>query len=144
MVVEIEYVVWVGFVVWWMVQQQGYLVISYGLFGQVVVDDQGVFIVIVEVFVYGVIGVWCQVLQGGGFGSVGGDYDGVGQGIVFFQFVYDVGDSGLFLVDGYVDVFNIVVFLVDDGVDCEGGFVDLVVVDDQFVLVMVYWDYGVD
>ena len=141
---EIEHVARVGFAARRTAQQQGDLAISHGLLGQVVVDDQGVFTAITEVFAHGATGVRRQVLQGGGLGSAGGDHDGVGQGAVLFQLAYDVGDSGLLLADGHVDALNAAVFLVDDGVDREGGLADLAVADDQLALATAYRDHGVD
>lgn len=51
-----------------------YLTVGYGLFGQIVVDNKGVFAIITEKFTHGTTRVRSQVLQGSSIGS-GGRHD---------------------------------------------------------------------
>lgn len=118
--------------------------VSNSLFRQVIVNDQCIFVVVMEVFVYCVIGIWCQILQCSGFGCGCYYNNGVSQCVVFFQFMYYVRDGGCFLVDSDIDIFDVGVVLVDDGVDSQCGFIGLMVIDDQFMLIMIDWDYGVN
>lgn len=128
--VEVENVVWECFMFWWMMEQQGDLMVSNSLFRQVIVNDQCIFIVVMEVFVYCVIGIWCQVLQCSGFRCSCYYNDGVSQCVVFFQFMYYVRNGGCFLVDSDIDIFDIGIVLVDDGIDSQCGFICLMVIDD--------------
>src|SRR5690606_19985977 len=127
--VEIEHVARVSFAARRTAQQQGDLAIGHSLLGQVVIDDQGVFTAITEVFAHGATRVGCEELQSSGFGSRSSDHDGVGQRAVFFQLAYHVGNGRLLLTNGNVDTLNAAVLLVDDGVDGQSGLTDLTVTD---------------
>src|SRR5690606_29210784 len=85
-----------------------------------------------------------QELQGSGFRSRGGNHDGVGQGAGFFQLAHHVGDGRLLLTDSHVDAADAAVFLVDDGVDCQGSLTDLTVTDDQLALATADRNHGVN
>src|SRR5690606_9823331 len=62
----------------------------------------------------------------------------------FFQLAHHVGDGRLLLTDSHVDAADAAVFLVDDGVDCQGSLTDLTVTDDQLALATAYRDHGID
>ena len=141
---QIENVTRVGFTSWRTAQQQGDLAISYGLLGQVIIDDQRVFTAVTEVLTHGATGIRSQVLQSSRFGGRGNHHDGVGQGAVLFQLAHHVGDGGGLLANRNVDTLNAGIFLVDDGVDRDGGLTNLTVTDDQLTLATTDRDHGID
>ena len=57
------------------------------------------------------------ILVPGGFGSRGGNDDGVFHGAAFFELANDVGDRGGLLADGNVHAGKVLALLVDDRVD---------------------------
>src|SRR5690606_20312657 len=59
--VQIENVAGIGFAAWRAAQQQRYLTVGPGLLGQIVVNDQGVFAAIAEVFAHGAAGIGRQI-----------------------------------------------------------------------------------
>lgn len=100
------------------------------LFGQVIIDDQGVFAVVSEVLSHGAARVWSQVLQGGSVGGSGRDHNGVLHGIGISQPLHQLSNSGPLLSDGNVDAVELLLListiikplLVDDCVDGNGSF----------------------
>lgn len=81
---EIKDITGVSFSSWGSSKKKRHLSISNGLFGQIVVDDQGVFAVVSEVLSNGAGRIRGQELKRGGFRSGSGDNDGVFHGVVFF------------------------------------------------------------
>lgn len=79
------------------------LTIGHSLFGQVIIDDQGVLSIITEVFTHGASRVWGQVLQWSSIGSSGRYDDGVSNGATVCQSLQDLCNSGSLLTDGNVD-----------------------------------------
>merc|ERR1711970_53968 len=150
--VQVEDITWVGFSSWWSSEKEGHLSVGDGLFGQIVVHDQSVSSVISEPFSHGASRVWSQVLKWGGVGGGGDNNNTVFQAISFFQNVDQLTDSRLFLADGDVDAvqffgfitFVVESFLVQDGVQSDGGFSGLSITDDQFSLASTDWDQRVD
>lgn len=106
------------------------LVPSSHLFGEIIIDDQGVFAVVSEVLAHGAAGVWSQVLQGSGVRRGSRHHDGVFHGISVCQPLHQLGHGGSLLTDGHVDAVQLLflfsafieALLVDDGVNGNGGF----------------------
>src|SRR5690606_28854126 len=111
-----------GFAAWRTAQQQRDLAIGPGLLGQIVVNDQGVFAAVAEVFAHGAARVSRQILHGGRIGRRGSHDNGVFQRAVLFELADDVADGGGFLPDGDVHAGNVLALLADDGVDGDGRF----------------------
>src|SRR5690606_17160067 len=141
--VQVEHVAGVGFAAWRTAQQQGHLAVGPGLLGQVVVNDQGVFAAITEVFAHRAARVRSQVLHGGRFRSGGGHDDGVFHGAVLFELAHHVVDRGSLLTHGNVDTFHAIALLGDDGVHGHGGLAGLAVADDQLALAAADRHHGV-
>ena len=141
--VQVEHVARVGFTAWWTTQQQGYLTVGPSLLGQVVINDQGVFATITEVFTHGATGVRSQILHGGGLGSRGGHNNRVLQSTVLFQLAHHVADRGGFLAHGNVNTFNAIALLSNDGVHSHGSLAGLTVTNDQLALTTANWHHGV-
>lgn len=59
---QVEHITWVGFSAGRSPQQQRHLSVGYGLFGQVIIDDQGMSTRVTEVFTNGTPTVGCQEL----------------------------------------------------------------------------------
>ena len=83
--VQIEHVARVGFAAWWATQQQRNLAIGHGLFGQVVIHDQGVFAAVAEILTHRAARVGRHVLHGGGFRCRGSHDNGVFHRAGLFQ-----------------------------------------------------------
>ena len=141
---QVEDVARIGFTSRRTTQQQGDLAISPGLLGQVVVDDEGVFTAVAEVFAHRGAGVRSDVLHGGRFGSRGGHDDRVGHGAGFFELANDVRNRRGLLADGDVNADEVLALLVDDRVDGHGGLTRLTVTNDQFALAASDRHHGVD
>src|SRR5690606_20907132 len=142
--VQVEDVARVGFAARRTAQQQRHLAVGPGLLGEVVVNDQGVFAAVAEVFAHGAAGVGGQVLHGGRVGGRGSHYDGVFHGAVLFELAHHVVDGRRLLADGDVHAGDALALLADDGVDGHGGLAGLAVADDQLALATADGDHGVD
>ena len=125
-------------------QQQGDLAIGHSLLGQIIIDDQGVFTAVTEVFTHGRAGVGCQELHRCRIGGAGGNHDGVIHSTMLFQLAHNRGNGRLLLANCHVDTLDARIFLVDDRVDGDGGLTDLAVTDDQLTLATTDWYHGVN
>ena len=141
---QVEHVARIGFATGRAAQQQGDFAVRPSLFGEIVVDDEGVFAVIAEVLAHGAAGIGRNVQHRCRVGGAGGHHDGVLHGAVFFERADDVGDGGHLLADGYVDALDARAFLIDDGVHGDGGFADLPVADDELALAAADRHHRVD
>lgn len=100
------------------------------LFGQIVIDDQGMFAIVSKVLSHGAARVWSQVLQGGSIRGSGRDHNGVLHGIGISQPLHQLGHSGPLLSNGNIDAVQLLLlissiietFLVDDCVNGNGSF----------------------
>ena len=150
--VQVEYVARIGFAARRAAQQQRHLAIGDGLLGKIVVEDDRVHAVVAEVFAHGATGVGRQELQRRRLGRGRGDDDRVLHRVVVFQRLDQLRDGRALLPDGDVDAiklgFFVVAFvdrfLVEDGVDDDGGLAGLAVADDQFALAASDRDQAVD
>ena len=146
--VQVEDVARIGLTSGGSAQNQRHLTIGNGLFGQVVIDHQGVAAGVAEVLADGGARKRGVILQGGRVGSRGGHHDGVVHGSVLAQGVHDARHGGAFLSDSHVDAIYrvaclVVAALVDDGVDGNSGLARLAVADDQLTLTASDGDHGV-
>ena len=66
------------------------------------------------------------------------------HGAGFGQRLHDLRDGRALLADGAVDADQIVLGVVDDGVEQDGGLAGLAVADDQLALAAADGDHGVD
>ena len=128
----------------WPPQEQGDLTVGRRLFGEVVVDDQGVLPRIPVVLADGAPCVGGDVLLGGGVAGSGRDHGRVIHGPVPSQDVHHLGDRRPLLPDGHVDAEDAGVLLVEDRVDADGGLPDLAVADDELPLPPADRGHGVD
>ncbi len=147
--VEIEDVAGVGFTTGWAAKQEGHLAVADGVFGKVIINEESVASAIAEEFAHGDARVGGEELLGGGFGSGSNDDGGIIHRAIFFEDGFDAGDGGLFLTDSDVNTKDGLIgfvgaFLVDDGVDGDGGFAGLTVTDDQLALSASDGDHTVD
>ena len=83
-----------------------------------------------------------------GIGSRCGHNNRVGHSAFFLQNLSDSGNCRRFLSDGNIDAehrFAAVVkfFLIDDGIDGNGGFTRLTVTDNQLALTSTNWNHGI-
>ena len=141
---QIENVTGISFTAWWTTQQQGYLTVCPCLFGQVIINDQGIFATIAEIFTHGATGIRSQVLHGGRIRSSGSHNDCVFQCAVLFELANNVIDSGCFLTNSHINASNVFAFLVDDGINSNSGFTSLTVTNNQLTLTTTNGYHGVN
>jgi hypothetical protein len=139
---EVEDITGVGLTSWGSSEEQRHLSVGDGLLREIVVHDEGVLGVVTEPLAHGATRVWREVLEWGSVSSGGDDDDGVFHGIGLLEDVTELADGGLLLADGDVDAVEFLgiivvveeLFLVEDGVECDGGLTGLPVTDDQLTL----------
>ncbi len=94
-------------------------------------------------------GKWCKVLKGSRIGS-GSCYDnGIRHSTLLTQCLHERSYGRTLLTDGYIDTIDritllIVLLLVDDGVDSDGGLTGLTVTDDELTLATADRDHSID
>lgn len=79
---EIENITGVCFSTRWSSKQKGHLSVSNGLFGEIIIDDEGMHAVISEEFTNGASRIWGQELKWCGIGGGSCNNGGVGHGSV--------------------------------------------------------------
>ena len=142
--VAVEDVAGIGLTTGRTTEQQRHLAVSGSLLGQVVVDHQGGLALVHEVLGDGSAGVWSKVLKSCGLRCVGGHDHGVIEGTALAQHLHNVGHRSCLLTDGHVDADHVLILLVQDRVDRDGGLTGLAVTDDQFALATADGDHRVD
>ena len=141
---QIEHITRVGFAARRTTQQQRNLAIGPSLLGQIVVNDQGIFTDVTEVFAHRATGVRGDELHSCRIRSGGGNDDGVFQRAVLFQRAYHVGDRRSLLANSHVDTGHALTLLVQDSVHCDSGLTRLTVTNDQLTLTTADRHHGVD
>ncbi len=144
---EVEDVAGIGLATGRSPQEQAYLPVGPGVFGEVIVDDEHVLPLFHELLAHGAAGVRGDVLQSGRIGGGGHDHNRVIHGPILLQGRHHAGHVGLFLPDGHVDTDQVLVLLIDDGVNGQRRFACLSVADDQLPLPTADGDhrvYGLD
>merc|ERR1711943_152759 len=125
-------------------QQERHLAVSSSLLGKIVVDHQGGLALVHEVLGDGGAGVGSQVLQCSGLGGVGRHDHGVIEGATLTQHFNDVGHGSSLLTHGDVNADHVLIRLVQDRVDRDGGLAGLAVTNDQLALATADGDHRVD
>src|SRR5579863_6856685 len=141
---EIEHVAGVRFAARGTAQQQRNLAVGHGVLGEIVVHHQRMLAVVAEVLAQGAGSVGREIKHGRGLGGRGGHDDGVAHGAVLREGLHHLGDGGAFLADGAVDADEVVLGVVDDGVEQNRGLAGLPVADDQLALAAADGDHGVN
>jgi len=149
---EVEDITRVGLTSWGSSEKEGHLSVGDGLLGKIVVHDEGVLGVVTEPLAHGAARVWCEVLKRGGVSSGSDNDDGVFHGVGLLEDVTELADGGLFLADSDVDAVELLdlvivveeLFLVEDGVEGDGGLTGLPVTNDQLTLTSADGDERVD
>ena len=146
---QVENVARIGFAAGRTAQDQGYFAVGHGLFGEVVIDHQGVASRVAEIFADGSAGERRVVLERRRLGGCGGHHDGVVHRPFLPEGVHDAGHGRTFLADGYIDAIDgfprlEVRTLVDDRIDGDGSLAGLAVTDDQLALAPTDGDHRID
>ena len=115
-------------------QQQGKLAIGAGVMGEIVVNDQHVPARFHEMLRDAGRGVRGDVGETRRVVAFGHDDDGVIHRALFAQVGHGLRDGGRALADGAIDAQHILVALVEDGVDRDGGLAGLPVAENQLAL----------
>ena len=125
-------------------EQQGNLTIRPGMFGEIVINNKGVATGFHELFTDGAARVRCNILKRGRF--ICGSYNDncMLHRAVFFKDTQCTGNCGFLLTHSHIDTNYAFAFLIDDGIDRNGGLTGLTVADDQLALSATDRDHGVD
>jgi len=142
--VEIEHIARERLTAWRTTQQQRDLTVGHRLLREVVINDEGVFATITEVFAHRAARISRDVLHRCGFRGRGGHHNGVRHRAGLFQLTDYVGNRGRFLSDGHVDTEHVLAFLIDDGIHCDGRLTRLAVADDQLSLATAHGHHRVN
>src|SRR5512135_1137148 len=100
--------------------------------------------IVAEIFTNGAAGIRRDELQRGGFGCSRRHDDGIVHGTGLSKSIDNLSYGGALLADGNVNADNVAAFLIDDGVDGDGGLAGLAVADDQLALTAADGDHAVD
>ena len=149
---QIEHVAGIGLAAGRTAEQQRHLAVGDGLLGQVVVEDHRVHAVVAEELAHGAAGEGREILHGRRVGGGGGDHDGIVHGAVVLEHLDELRDGRALLADGDVDAIELGLlvaarvdrFLIEDGVEDDGGLAGLAVADDQLALAAADGDERVD
>ena len=114
------------------------------MLGEVIINDQGMLPVEHKFFCHGAACIGGQVDHRGGIFSAGRDHGGIVHRAVFLESLHNLGDSGHFLTDTNVNAIDALSFLVQDGIDSNGGFARLTVANDQLSLALAQRDDRID
>ena len=125
-------------------EQQRKLPVGHGMFGQIIVDNEGVFAIVTKILTHGDPGVGGHKLQGGRVAGRGRHDGGVGHRIMIFERLHHTRHGGTLLTNGDVDAKHVKPFLVDDGVDGDGRLSRLAIPDDQLPLPATNGNHGVN
>ena len=120
--VEVEDIAGVGLASRRTTEQQRHFTVGHSLFGEVVVDDEGVAASVAEVFADGGAGERGVELHSGSVRCGGGHHDGVRHRAALREGLHQCSNGRTFLSHSHIDAVNrfallVVGFLVDDGVD---------------------------
>src|SRR5438132_6905327 len=108
--------------------------------------------IVAEIFAHGTAGIRCKELQRRRLRRGRGDDDGIFHRAIFFERSDDLGDGRALLSNGDVDAVELLallaalvdVFLVDEGVERDGGLAGLTVADDQLALAAADRDQSIE
>ncbi len=115
-------------------QQQRQLAISARMMREVVINDQHVAPLPHEMLSDAGRGVRCDESEARRVVALGYDEDSVIHRALFPQGCHRLGDSGCALTDGAINAQHILVALVEDGIDGNGGLASLAVAENQLAL----------
>ena len=129
-------------------EQQGNFTVGDGLFGKVVVDDEGRTSRVAEVLADGGTCEGGVELHSSGVGGGSGHHDGVRHSAMLGEVLHDAGHCRTFLSDSYINTIYRITFvveflLVDNRVDSDGGLTGLAVANDQLTLASTDRNHGI-
>ncbi len=125
-------------------QQQGDFAVRLRVLRQVVVDAQRMAAAVAEKLAHRACGIRSDVQQRRGIGGAGRDDDAVAERVGLFEDAHHLRDRRLLLADRVVDADDVLVALIDDGVDGHRGLAGLPVADDQLALAAADRHHRVD
>ena len=140
--VQVEDITGVSLTTWGSSQKERHLSISDGLFGEIVIDDEGVLAVVSEVLTDGAAGVRGQELERSRVGGGSSDDARVVHSLFGLKDSNNVSDSGSLLTDGSVDAVKLLVvvilvevlLLIDNGIDSDSSLTSLSITDNELTL----------
>src|SRR5918995_4664720 len=140
---EVEDVPGVSLAAWGPPEEEHHLPVGDGVFGEVVVDQERILATVHEELPDGAPRIRSQILQRGRLGRRVVHDGGVLQRTGLLEGGDDARYGGVLLADSDVDALNVLVGLVDYGVEQDRGLACLPVADDQLPLSAPDRDHGV-
>src|SRR6266566_5747574 len=141
---QVEDITWIGFTSRGTANNQRNVAVSFRVFGQVIIDDEGVTSALHDLFAYRASRVRREVLQRCRFRSSRHDDDGMLHRAILFQDGLGASNGRVFLTDGHVDADQVLALLVNDSIDSDSCLTRLAVTDDQFALTTTNGNHAVD
>src|SRR5207248_3206209 len=141
---QVEDITWIGFTSWGTANDQRNVAVSFRVFGQVIIDDEGVTSALHDLFAHGASGIRREVLQRCRFRSSRHDDDGMLHRAVLFQDGLRAGNGRVFLTDRYIDADQVLALLINNGIDSDSCLTRLAVTDNQFALATTNGNHAVD
>ena len=142
--VEIEDVARVRFAAWRAPQQQRNFAVRLRMLRQVVIDAQRMAAAVAEKLPHGARGIRSDIQKRRRIGRAGRDDDAVAERVGLFEDANDLRDRRLLLADRVVNADDVLVALVDDGIDRHRGLPGLAVADDELALTAADGHHRVD
>ena len=125
-------------------QKQAQSAVRDGVLGKVVVDDEHVPSALHEVLAERAARVRGDILQRRRLSRRGVDDDGIVERAVRAERLHEAGDRARLLSDRDIDADDVLIFLIEDGVEGDGGLARAPVADDEFALPPADGEHTVD
>ena len=131
---QVEYVAGICFTSGRTAQQQRHGAVCNRVLGQIIVNDEDVFLLVHEILGDGYAGIRSQELHGSGISCRSGNNDRIGVGAALFKGLGQTGNTARLLANCYINTDYAGILLVQDGIDRNSGFTGTAVADDQLAL----------
>ena len=141
---EIENVTWVSLTARWSLEKQGKCTVSNSVLGQVIVNAENVLTLFEEVFTHCTACVRSDILKRSKLGSCSGNDDCVVHSAVLLECFNNVCNCRTLLTNSNIDTDNVLVLLVDDGIESNRSLTCLTVADNKLTLTASDRNHGVD
>ena len=141
---QVKYITRISFTARWTTKEQRKGTICRCVFTQVIVYNQHIFSLFHPLFTDGTAGIWCNILQWCQF-TCRRSYDSsIVKCPIVLQCLYNICHSRGFLSDSHIDTKNILVFLIQNGINGNGRFTGLTVSNNQLTLTSSNRNHGVN
>ncbi len=141
---EIENIAWISLAPWGPAEKQGKGAVADGVLGEVIENDEDVFPLFHPFFRHRHAGERRDILHRGGFAGRAIDHRHIVKAAKILEFGNGRSHRAILLANRYINAIDPFAFLIDDGIDRNGGFPGLAVADDKLALTSSNRDHAVD